>query len=111
MKSRKVAIFGLEFFRRSQFGLSGFRNPVRGGHVYRNATRTTSPPISAQFPAGKLRGNWAGSGFQRTRVSIDMATPNGVPESRRMINCMFLAVLLLGAALASPTATFAAEGG
>src|SRR5437773_6178442 len=71
------------------------RNPVRGGHVYRNATDATAPPISGQFPSGKLAGNWAGSGFQRTRVSIDMATPNGVPESRRMINCMFLAVLLL----------------
>src|SRR5206468_2167522 len=61
------------FRRRS---LSGIRNPVRGGHVYRNATDATAPPISGQFPSGKLAGNWAGSGFQRTRVSIDRATPN-----------------------------------
>src|SRR5258706_13394275 len=37
-------------------------------------------PISAQFPAGKLGGNWA-LVFQGAAVSIDMPTPKGVSET------------------------------
>src|SRR6266704_715265 len=59
-----------------------FRNPLRGGHVYRTAaTGTQSRPISCQFPAGKLAGNWAT--ILWVSSSIDIATPKGVSEFSR----------------------------
>src|SRR2546427_1416018 len=56
-------------------------NPVRGGHIYRNASADWYFQIPANFP----RGNWRE--FERdpsyTRVSINMPTPKGVSEPER----------------------------
>src|SRR2546427_8378941 len=56
-----------------------FRNPFRGGHIYRNARIAgipfKFPPISSWEIGGNLKVPIGG------RVSINMPTPNGVGEA------------------------------